>query len=382
MKQKLLYLTAIMCLAACGSDDDVDTTPSKPDGAVSVNILTEIETRSTGAAKTLFNDGDEINVWAKSYGSANASDLVSDIKAVRQNGAWALTPAVYLDPVKVKNAFIYAVSPYSSDFSAVANNIPVDLNKQQDLLYSGSYVPVSYTTYTARLTMKHALSLASFNIFSQDYSGAGHLQSITLSGDSVYVKGKMTVEKGRVNGTEKGELKVAFDKTITSSGWTEELPQIWVIPAPFNTKVTKAFITMSIDDKEFTCTVPEVEMKTGFQYIFHLVLTDNGLECIPSQTVAVSLNNDEDAIEPLQDYAVLTITQQGEGDFSSLIVTGDNVFGSVLWGDHTTDSYEEGISHQYATGEQHSVLVETWSSTGFRLKNLKGIQAIDIRKYE
>ena len=44
--------------------------------------------------------------------------LVKNIKAQYNGSAWSLTPDVFLDQTKVKNAFIYALYPYSSDFSS------------------------------------------------------------------------------------------------------------------------------------------------------------------------------------------------------------------------------------------------------------------------
>lgn len=295
LKYSVFALLTCALISCGGKDDPEDITPSGPtDTSVTVAITTEILTRAT--AKSSFANGDEMNVWAKTYGNASAPNLVDNIKATYNGGKWSMSPEVKLDGTKVKNAFIYAISPYASE-NSTANQINVDLNKQIDLLYSGSYVPVSYNTYTAKLTMKHALSLASFNIVSQGYKGTGNLQSLTLTGDSIYTKGVMTVENGKIHGTEKGDVKVNISKQITSNGWKDNLPRIWVIPLPFNTKSTKAYLKTVIDGKEFTSAVPEVEMKIGFQYIFHLVLTDNGLEFIPDQTTSISLNNEEDEIQ-------------------------------------------------------------------------------------
>lgn len=380
LKHSVFALLTCALISCGGHDDPDDITPQGPtDTSVTVAITTEILTRAT--AKSAFANGDEMNVWAKTYGNASAPNLVDNIKATYNGGNWSMTPAVKLDGTKVKNAFIYAIAPYAIENSA-ANQINVDANKQIDLLYSGSYVPVSYNTYTAKLTMKHALSLASFNIVAQGYKGTGNLQSLTLTGDSIYTKGVMTVENGKIHGTEKGDLKVNISKQITSNGWKDNLPRIWVIPLPFNTKSTKAYLKTVIDGKEYTSTIPEVEMKIGFQYIFHLVLTDNGLEFIPDQTTSISLNNEEDEMQALSGYGVLQLTHNGSGDFSSIVMNGDNVFGTVKWGDNTKSTYEDGITHTYSTGGDHALLLENWNSIGFHLRNLKGIKAIDISQYE
>ena len=383
MKAKIFLLATVIAVASCSGDSDTlePTQPSTED-IVKVNITTEIETRAvTSPVKTLFASGDDMNIWAKTYGSVTANDIVKGIKATNNSGTWILNPEISLDQTNIKNAFIYAVAPYFSEHTN-AERIGIDVNKQEDVLYSGSYVPVSYTTHTARLKMKHALSLATFNIFKQGYHGEGRLQRITLMGDSVYVAGEMNVEKGRVSGKEKGELSVVFDKVITEQGWTEYVPQMWVIPIPFNTKSTKAYLKAVVDNVEFTSTFPEVEMKTGFQYVFHLVLTDNGLEFIPDQTTCISLNDDTDEIGSIEGHAILAMTYNGDKEFLSPIMNGDNVFGTIKWGDGSSDSYEDGIQHTYETSGAHQILVESWNSIGFHLKNILGIEMIDISQYE
>ncbi len=378
-----LCAAAALLMSCSSSEDSVEpSTPTTPtDNNVAVVITTDIVTRTT-PAKSLFASGDAMNVWAKSYGSPSANDIVANIRANYNGSAWTLDPGVYLDKDKQKNAFIYAVYPYQSEFASSPGRLTIDATTQNDYLYSGSYVPVTVTTNTAKLNMKHAMSLAAFNIFTDGYSGAGKLQSLAISGDSVYTKGVMTVENGKIRGTERGEIKVAFDKQITAQGWSNSMPRIWVIPLPFNTKSTKAYLKAVIDGKEFNSVFPEVEMKIGFQYSFHLVLTDNGLEFIPDQTTTMALNFDEDEIAQLEGRGVLGVTYDGSSEFSSVVMAGVNVFGTVLWGDGEKSTYEDGISHTFSTAGSKKMIFETWNSTGFTIKNLTGISEIDISGYE
>lgn len=378
-----LCAAAALLMSCSSSEDSVEpSTPTTPtDNNVAVVITTDIVTRTT-PAKSLFASGDAMNVWAKSYGSPSANDIVANIRANYNGSAWTLDPGVYLDKDKQKNAFIYAVYPYQSEFASTPGRLTIDATTQNDYLYSGSYVPVTVTTNTAKLNMKHAMSLAAFNIFTDGYSGAGKLQSLAISGDSVYTKGVMTVENGKIRGTERGEIKVAFDKQITAQGWSNSMPRIWVIPLPFNTKSTKAYLKAVIDGKEFNSVFPEVEMKIGFQYSFHLVLTDNGLEFIPDQTTTMALNFDEDEIAQLEGRGVLGVTYDGSSEFSSVVMAGVNVFGTVLWGDGEKSTYEDGISHTFSTAGSKKIIFETWNSTGFTIKNLAGISEIDISGYE
>lgn len=364
--------SAAMCGCSSDGSDDPTPAPQPSEGDVTVTITTEVLTKAN--VTTTLGAGDEMNVWAKTYGRLDAPDMVDGVKAVCNGSTWTMTPEVKLS--EGKNAFIYAVAPYDASYTD-PSAIPVDIADQIDLLYSGSYVPVSYTTHNAKLTMKHALSLASFNISAQGYSGNGSLTSMSISGDKVYTKGTMSVDNGKIAGTAKDACTLTLDKKITSAGWTSELPQLWQIP--FSTKVDKAVLTVVIDGKTYETAFPEVEMKSGFQYVFRLVLTDYGLEFIPGAVETISLNIEEDNMTALDGYGVLSIGFSGT-EMTIPTFAGDDVFGTISWGDGTADSYAPGTTHLFA-GTGSTVVVESWNSTGFEFKELSGIETLDLTNY-
>ena len=121
-------------------------------------------------------------------------------------------------------------------------------------------------------------------------------------------------------------------------------------------------------------------MKSGFQYIFRLVLTDYGLEFIPNQTQTISLSVETDQAEQLEGYGVLHVTHSAP-TFIVPELLGDNVFGSVKWGDGMSSTYRIGEEHTYSQEGSNVLSVETWNSTGFKLKNLIGVECIDISQY-
>ena len=90
---------------------------------------------------------------------------------------------------------------------------------------------------------------------------------------------------------------MSVSKTVDNKGWTDDLPQMWVIP--FSTKGKPATLTAVIDGKTYVVGFPEVEMRTGFQYKFRLVLTDTGLVFVPAMTEEVSLNAEGDEMQPI-----------------------------------------------------------------------------------
>lgn len=367
----LSIIFSVSLLSACSSDSNEEPAPT--DGDVTVTITTEVETKAN--VTTQLGNGDAMNVFPKTYGRIDAPDMVENVKAVCSGSVWTMTPEVKL--AKGKNAFIYAVAPYNASYTD-ASAIPVDVAQQIDLLYSGEYVPVSYTTHNAKLTMKHALALVSFNISSQGYSGNGQLSKMNITGEKVYTKGTMNVADGKITGTSQDAVEVSVSKNIDADGWTDDLPRMWQIP--FSTKVDKAVLSVTIDGKKYEAAFPEVEMRKGFQYIFRLVLTDYGLEFIPGAVETISLNQSSDSMTALSGYGVLTIGRNGT-EVMIPAFTGDDVFGTVSWGDGLSESYAPSAVHQFPAASSGNIVIECWNSTGFELNNLSGIETIDLTGY-
>ena len=361
----------LLSLFACSKDTLEENTDN--DNKVEVEISTTVETKST--VTTQFSDGDEMNIYAKTYGDIKAPDFVENIKATYKGGAWDISPKIYLG--ENEKTFIYAVSPYS-DKNTDPKAIVVDVTQQKDVLYSGSFVPVSYTTHIAKLTMKHALSLASLNICTQGYNGNGKLQKLEVTGEEIYVDGSMDISTGKITGNNKGNIVTESDKQLLESGWTEDLPKIWVIP--FSTKTKDVNLKATIDGKDYVTSFPEVEMKSGFQYIFRLVLTNYGLEFVADQTIAISLNEDSDEMGALEKYGIISLVHSAN-EFVLPMLTGDNVFGNVIWGDGITESYSTEAEHSYSADGKKTVVIETWNSTGFELKNMVNVEEIDLSQY-
>ena len=369
---KSVYISGViltMSLVSCDEDEPIVPKEQETPISISTTVLTQ-------ASPVLdFVEGDVMNLYAKTYGGAAAPDKVEDVKAVYRGGSWSIEPQVMIG--ESEKLFIYAYAPYTEGLKST-DAIPVDVSLQQDVLYSGAFVPVSFRTNHAKLTMKHALSLASFNISTQGYSGAGELQRLSITGDNVYTSGVMSIDKGKIigKGTEIFEMEVS--KVATANGWDRDLPRMWQIP--FSTKGIEVCLNAVIDGKNYKAIFPEVTMMSGFQYIFRMVLTDYGLEFIPNQTQVISLSVETDKAELLEGYGVLQITHSAPS-FVVPELLGDNVFGTVNWGDETSTTYRVGEEHAYEQDVEKVVSVETWNSDGFKLKNLIEVNVIDISQY-
>lgn len=376
MWKNLIYIAGLalpLLMQSCSDDEPKNGGGESDSNQVEVIITTQVETKVT--VVTALDDGDEMNVYTKEYGDLAAPDLEEDVKATNTGGSWTLVPSVRIG--EGGRAFIYAVSPYSAD-NTDPSAINVDISRQEDVLYSGSFVPVTYTTHTAQLNMKHALMLLTFNILKQGYTGKGVLQHLSVSGEQVYTSGTMNVSTGKIAGMGKDEFVYSTEKVMLNEGWTDDLPRYWVIP--FSTQGQEARLTAVVDGKSYEVKFPELEMKGGFQYIFRMVMTANGLQFIPGQLETVSLNLNDDHPESLEGYGVLTLTHTCT-DFVLPELVGDNVFGMVNWGDGSLGGYEVGGQHSYTAGGSKTTVIESWNSTGFELSTLNGIDVIDLSEY-
>lgn len=341
-----------------------------PKDGVAITLQADLMLKSSPTLE--FKDADEMNVYAKATRDITGKDLVSGVKAIKKGDKWELTPEVRI--TEGQNAYIFAAAPYDPSYTN-PQEIPVDMAKQVDLLYSGAVVAASYTSHNPKVTMKHALSLVTLNISSEGYTGNGQLSSVAINGDGVFTKGKMDVSTGKITGTSKDPVTVNVSATVQKGGWKTGHPNVWVIP--FNTKTSEANLTVTIDGKTYVLAFPEVEMTTGFQYIFHLALTNYGLEFIPGATQSIRLNMVDEGVASPEGHGIVTMTMTSSA-FTAPYFTGDDVFGNISW-DGGSKSYSPGANVTVPANSK--VVVETWNSTGFEIRSLEGVESIDLSQY-
>lgn len=375
-----LVAGASVALTSCGESKESDpdapvnpgTTPSEKALKLSTNVLTEATvTTELGEAATM-------NVFVKTGSSLSSQNFKEGVKATFQNGAWSLSPLVEFND-QVKTLFVYAVSPYKVSGSFDPQRYPVDITEQVDVLYSGNAAAANYSQNitTARLTMKHALAMASFNISKSGYASEGKLTALSVNGQNVFTEGDLDISTGNIIGTNRKAFSVAFDKNIDAAGWKADLPSLWLIPT--STKASDATLSATIDGKTYEVTFPQVDIRGGFQTIFHLILSPNGLVFRPDQIQTVSLNQGTDDPQLAQLYGQLTF-KVNAAEFNFPTFTGDNVFGNIVAGS-TMLNYAIGGKVLLTTGTPTDVIVETWNSTGFSLNSIEGIDEIDISQY-
>lgn len=365
---------ALVMLASCSDKKD----DPKPSGdTVTVTFTTNVTINTKADLIKELTEGQEMNAYVKAFGSIDAQDLVSNVKAVNKAGTWNMTPEVKIN--KDQNAFIYAAYPYN-EAATDPKAIPVDVTKQADVLYSGQFVPASFTTNHVKLNMKHALSMVALNIKKEGYSGEGLITGIAIEGKNIIAtKGTMNVSSGKITPTEYGKLSVTGMKYVAGNdGISGALPAIWAIPFTVN-DISDATVTVTIDGKEYKAGLPAIDMHTGWQYVFRAVLTQNGLVFVPNGVEEYALNRADDEMGPLEGYGVLNFNFSGT-DFLFPAFTGDGIFGNVKTGSGKTVNFSIGGSLTGLSGNE-VITVETWNTTGFEIRSFEGIDAIDMSGY-
>ena len=322
---------------------------------------------------TQFDNGHEMNLFARKTSRLDSESLSTNAKATNASGnEWNISPAVVI-PGNITSMYLFAAYPYVDNVDPAA--YPINLDQQADVMYSGGGTAVSHQSSRARLRMKHALAMMSFDIDASTYSGAGALTGIVLDGEEVYSQGTMDISNGKITPTKQGQVTSSekFDLKNSLAGTAN----FWIIPFSVTENVV-ATIVFTIDGKQYKVNVPPAKMVTGFQYQFHLILTDNGLVIMP-EVGEISLNADEDNFNDPEGFGIVKFVTTASA-FSFPVFNGENVFGNVASGSQSVNYTLGGSLNLSGSGNQ-TVTVETWSSTGFEIESLENIESIDISNY-
>lgn len=361
---KMMTLVLTVVFNACSSDEKEEPQPQ----SAQLSISTSIQTKTV---ITEFAAGDKMNLYVKDESSVNSTDKVSGVSASYENGKWSISPTVELK--EGEQAYLFAFYPYGANLTK-PEAIPVDITAQTDYLYSGSAVSVSYSSPQGSLKMQHASSILAFNISKGRYEGAGELSSIKIT--DIPVRGTLNIASGIINSTEKGGYTITANKQIDTE-WVKYLPQMFCLPFKSNGQdITVAFL---IDGKEYSINLPKIDIETGMKYIFHLVITNNGMTVLADLTEKISLNK-EGTPSQLGEYNMLRVNYSGK-NVSAPILSGTNVTGTVNWGDNTTVAYSNPLTHTYPEEAVHSVTIEAWGASQMEIADLVNVESVDLSDF-
>lgn len=231
---------------------------------------------------------------------------------------WVLSKPVCLS---VKQAKIFAYYPFTElegqlsgtgETAAVKINIPKvqEMALQTDYMYSSQSTflpneegPIFYANPNVTLELSHALSLISFVIFKEDFTGAGSLTKIVISDNSDIPGLTANISAGNnpsmrladglvLNGSPSADISVdKIDNTITETidpGEDDVLLKtlvngyVYVVPSNFKDKRNVQF-SLTIDNEVYTISHSgegELVWLKGFQYIYILRLTKTAISIV------------------------------------------------------------------------------------------------------
>lgn len=163
MKQpivNLLLLLPLLLMVGCSNEDDTGTQLEvRPGDEVQFNIGFAPSTRASTdvAFNTVFEDGDEIGVFAFEEGTTDV--VAQNVKLVRINGNWtAATDAdkIYY-PLNGKRLDFYAYYPYQGDYATTWDNLSFEV--QADQSSASSYSKSDLLTATVGLQNNNLVTL-------------------------------------------------------------------------------------------------------------------------------------------------------------------------------------------------------------------------------
>ena len=339
---KTLFCGAIspLFLFTSCSDNDEPVEEQK----VYLEIVTEIETRSTNL-KTVFSDNDRLSV------DAGGAKLTGTYKS----GKWALSSLVELEKGKKLN--VTALYPFTD---TDLKTVPINIENQTDYLYGSA--SASAELPVARLHMKHALSSLAFNI-----QGNGKVESISFT---MPVEGTLDAASGVVSSGKSGVQTLEVNRDMNLEGWTEEVPDIFVMP---NTRLSA--VTVKIDGKDYTVNV-EQAIGQGMKYIFRLAYAGNLL--VLNNISSISMNQyTDDAQTPVHENT-LSVTYLSRHDFQVSVPQLDIITGLIDWGDGSEEAYMENATHEYQAGMHIMTLKAVGGSGSFILPSIEYVEEINL----
>lgn len=242
---------------------------------------------------------------------------------------WVMSDILYLSTEK---AVIYAYAPTPADPTTVEEGAYNTLSRKLDVLATQEMAnqtdylwscqnktsvidgeDINSTNNQIHLTMNHALSLVSFVIYKENYTGSGDITQIKIgdlsASPSLTISKaadndlKMSAANGLITGGDKTALITVTNvgNTITETSLASEDTDVLktkvnayalIVPTTISDK-TKVQFTFTIDSKDYSVTlsgVGGVNWIAGQQYIYKVKLSGTQMS-IESVTVTPWTNN-------------------------------------------------------------------------------------------
>lgn len=356
-------LVAAMLLLATACSKSGDGAGGGSGSASEVTFTTEI-TRAADV-QTDFANGAQMSVWLAK--TNNGSEAVH-YTASCSGGTWKGSPkAIELNTNDQR--YLLAIWPYTASATdANPLHYPVSIDAQTDILYSGTGVAVSRSKNSVKLTMRHALSIFTFDLESRT---GGTLEQIEIGGAGFATKGELRVTSGKISATETGG-----SYTYKNTGRAGAPASIFVIPF---SSLGNVELKLTIDGQIHTCALPSKTFDANCNYVLHLVQTDAGVSLLDIETIAL---DEVEGSFTAGNYGQLQITQRG-GSFTLPTVAGAaSITGTVYWdAADTGESYDAGKTHTFASDGEHRLTIDLWGASSVAFESLEGVEEIDLSKF-
>lgn len=314
MRNLLLFITLITCMAGCSNDSNFPAIESISAKEKPLMISTRILTTHSANFVQEFKDGSEIGLLITRENDGGLYDEDSDYINVKAKAnlisnkiSWRQTPEVILsfDP-----ATVYAYYPYQSQMKLSTASIPVwlssDASLTSDYMYGTHAVGqkiVNSISPMVLLNMNHALSLLSFQVCLDDEANGDYqLTAIQVGnkagGSALLCKGMMDIRTGEITGVAgcKTSTRLALPEAVALTNEYCEAQQIMVIPTTSPIAEGDIEVIFTIDGNSYKYKMPAQTMwEKGNKYLYKLSL---GGEVLTLKEVSVTnwiQGNGEDA---------------------------------------------------------------------------------------
>ena len=315
MRNLLLFITLISCLAGCSHESNFAAIESISAKEKPLKIITRILTTKSANFVQEFKEGSEIGLLITRENDGGLYDEDSDYINVKAQAnlisnkiSWQQTPEVTLnfDP-----AIVYAYYPYQSQMRLSTASIPVkispDATQTRDYMYGTHALgqkALNSISPMVLLNMEHALSLISFQInLEKTEEGSYELDAVQLGnkagGTALICKGMMDIRTGQITGTACCSVatRLNLEEPVTLTKEFCDPQQIMVIPtrsALMAEGDIEALFTINGTSYKYKIPAKTVWEK-GHKYLYKLTLSGEALTLKEVSVTDWIQGNGEDA---------------------------------------------------------------------------------------
>ncbi|MCI1647975.1 MAG: fimbrillin family protein [Bacteroides sp.] len=245
----LLYLL-VVALFGCSSKGTLHDTDEQTPVYFSSTVSDNSFTRVSG---TNWSDGDQIGVFAIQHAKALLNtNIYGDCDnapfSTNSNGVFYSTGANIYYPQDDSALDFIAYYPYKS--SITNYTYPIDLSKQEDVLYSNNLSGLTQSNSNATLAFKHILSKIIFSVKADNTDASLNGLSATIEGGKT--KATLSLANGELTIDETSNGTTAA--VVTGSGNNEKEVEIIALPSNKANELTAKFI---INGQTYTYVVPD-----------------------------------------------------------------------------------------------------------------------------